>query len=1353
MKHSLKRKPSFFFVVLLFLITCNFLKAQTFNRIETVAGLSVLEENNGVAIADYNKDGFLDMFVVALGKDQNGVEKTHSRLLKNNNDGTFSDVTEAVGLLLNLFPLEKDGTTYDKVFEGVKHGAFWGDYDNDGYPDLFMTNVYQVYLFHNEGNGTFIDVTETSGLNIDSRCINTGATWFDYNKDGFLDLYISDWKGCDSNSFYENNGDGTFTSKIDLFGNTEHKNSLMSIPFDFNNDGWMDLYLANDVINRTNDLFINQKGKGFTEEASKYGLDHARNDMGIAFGDYNNDGFFDMYITDVLLNPLLTNKGDNTFVDLAVEQGVQLGGWSWDTVFSDFDLDGDEDLLVLNGFEYKGHSTEKNIYYQNRHANGIPKFIDKSVDSNLGELTISVGAGVFDFDNDGDEDILVTNTDRPSFFYENKTRDFTNTVQGLNWLKVNLEGTISNRDAIGTKLVLKTNKGKLSRYYSGKGFLSQNLKSVHFGLANANQIQELRITWPSGLIEIYNDLPLNKTINFKEGNSYTIPNIAPSIKLYGCTDPNSCNYNPNATISSGDCVYLKTVSSIYGNSNALKFSIEDYSYPPQSGNTVTWDVIGGSILEGKTANTVKVQWETGTEGTISVIEKNNSCSSKSIVLKVKLRSDSDPIPPVNKKSVARLWNEVLLNAIRKDFARPTVHARNLFHTSIVMYDAWAVYDENAKPYLLGNTVHQFTSDFEGFQTTETIELARDKTISYAAYRLLKHRFQNSPKLELTMGYFDNLMQELGYDINNTSLDYKSGNSIALGNYIAKTIIDYGYTDGSNEINKYKNSYYQPVNPPILLNNPDINEGALLYPNRWQPLSFDTFIDQSGNLIEGATPAFLGAEWGNVKPFNLEESEKKIYTRAGQNYIVYDDPGMPPQLDLAKSTPSSDAYKWSFSLNTIWSSHLNPHDNVMWDISPKSMGNINFNLIPKSVENHKYFYDLENGGDISKGHTINPRTNAPYKEQIVPRGDYTRVLAEFWADGPDSETPPGHWFSILNYVSDHELFKKKFNGTGNVLNNLEWDVKSYFVLGGAMHDAAISAWSIKGWYDYIRPISAIRFMAEKGQSSDASKSNYNIAGIPLVKNFIETVEIGDPLAGENNKNIGKIKLYAWKGHDFILNTNTDEAGVGWILAENWWPYQRISFVTPPFAGYVSGHSTFSRTAAEVLTLITGDEYFPGGMGEFFAKKDKFLVFEKGPSVDVTLQWATYRDASDQCSLSRIWGGIHPPADDIPGRIIGERIGKKAYDYATSFFDKDAFNNNQKHAIFPNPLKANSEELIITNTNQADVVKLFDLNGRYIQLVASSYSETNRTTILKFPKSITTGIFILKINNKTYKIVVQ
>jgi hypothetical protein len=364
---------------------------------------------------------------------------------------------------------------------------------------------------------------------------------------------------------------------------------------------------------------------------------------------------------------------------------------------------------------------------------------------------------------------------------------------------------------------------------------------------------------------------------------------------------------------------------------------------------------------------------------------------------------------------------------------------------------------------------------------------------------------------------------------------------------------------------------------------------------------------------------------------------------------------------------------------------------------------------------------------------------------VKRSDYTRILAEFWADGPDSETPPGHWFTILNYVSDQPIFEKRFEGMGPVLSDLEWDVKSYFTLGAAMHDAAVAVWGCKGWYDYIRPISAIRFLgSELGQSTSDTLPSYHEAGIKLREGFVELVDTLDPLivitydtlsidtvwVGKADfeliylqdtvyKNLNKIKLYAWKGPDYISNPETDAAGVDWILADDWWPYQRPTFVTPPFAGYVSGHSTFSRSAAEVMTLITGDEFFPGGMGEFFAPMNEFLVFEEGPSADVTLQWATYYDASDQCSLSRIWGGIHPPADDIPGRLMGMVIGPDAFDKAKELFQGAITNANTENrneiTVYPNPVM-NSTQINPSGDN-LDLIKLLDGNGREILNIKS------------------------------------
>lgn len=502
-------------------------------------------------------------------------------------------------------------------------------------------------------------------------------------------------------------------------------------------------------------------------------------------------------------------------------------------------------------------------------------------------------------------------------------------------------------------------------------------------------------------------------------------------------------------------------------------------------------------------------------------------------------------------------------------------------------------------------------------------------------------------------------------------------------------------------------------------NPDI-----LDPNRWQPLFLETFIDQSGNVVPSGAANFLSPEWGNVVPFSLHTKDLSIYERNGDFYKFYHDPGPPPFL---QSSGEGEAYKWGFTLVARWSGHLSNEDGVMIDISPNSIGNLEISQYPTAISQYPSFYDFDNGGDISTGRTVNPKTGLPYAPQIVSRGDYTRVLAEFWADGPASETPPGHWFTILNTVVDNPLLERKFKGEGEVLDPLEWDVKAYFILGGAMHDVAITAWGIKGWYDYIRPVSALRCMADQGQSSDESLPNYDAAGIPLQEGFIELVKPGDPLEGSAGENIDKIKIFTWRGPGYIADPTVDEAGVGWILAENWWPYQRPTFVTPPFAGYISGHSTFSRAAAEVLTLFTGDPYFPGGIGEFIAEKNLFLVFEEGPEEDIILQWATYRDAADQCSLSRIWGGIHPPGDDIPGRFIGREIGIDAFAYGEKYFDgiitdiEVPLRERFPITVYPNPVQNGVVNLSIPDQIKVFKVEVFDASGAKIMVRSGSENQ--------------------------------
>lgn len=626
-------------------------------------------------------------------------------------------------------------------------------------------------------------------------------------------------------------------------------------------------------------------------------------------------------------------------------------------------------------------------------------------------------------------------------------------------------------------------------------------------------------------------------------------------------------------------------------------------------------------------------------------------------------------PILAQHSVAMQWNEILLQGIRGDFARPTVHARNLYHSSVAMYDAWAAYDKEAKPFFLGNEKQGFVFEFEGVEELDDAESARREAISYAMYRLLRHRFLTSPGAWDLYLATDSLLLELGYDKNLTSIDYSTGSPSSLGNYIAAKIIEFGLQDGSNEQLGYENTYYEPFNDPIAIEQP--GNSSISDPNRWQPITLDVFIDQSGNVIPLNTPEFLSPEWGNVVPFVLDPSNSTIFERDEGTYRCYHDPGPPSYMQ--EGLGIDDPYKWGFALVASWSSHLGKANDRMIDISPGSQGN--GPDFPSNFEEYKAYYDFLEGADPSNGHSVNPATGMAYEPNVVPLSDYARVLAEFWADGPDSETPPGHWFTLLNYVNSHPAIVKKFEGKGDLMDDLEWDVKSYLMLGGAMHDCAISAWGIKGYYDYLRPVSAIRYMAEKGQSSMIDGPNYDPHGFPLVEGKIELISEGDPLAGPNNQFLNEIKLFAWKGPDYIDSPSVDIADVGWIRAKEWWPYQRPSFVSPPFAGYISGHSTFSRAAAEVLTAITADPFFPGGMAEFVAPKNEFLVFEDGPSQDITLQWATYRDASDQTSLSRIWGGIHPPIDDIPGRIIGEKIGKESFEFLKEYFyddsDEDGF----------------------------------------------------------------------------------
>jgi len=223
----------------------------------------------------------------------------------------------------------------------------------------------------------------------------------------------------------------------------------------------------------------------------------------------------------------------------------------------------------------------------------------------------------------------------------------------------------------------------------------------------------------------------------------------------------------------------------------------------------------------------------------------------------------------------------------------------------------------------------------------------------------------------------------------------------------------------------------------------------------------------------------------------------------------------------------------------------------------------------------------------------------------------------------------------------------------------------------VHDAAIAAWGAKGHYDYVRPISMIRYMGGLGQSTDPEGLSFHPDGLLLEDGVVEVITANSSAPGQRHEalaeHIGEVAVWSWQGEP--VDIETDVGGVGWIRAVEWVPYQRSTFVTPAFAAYVSGHSAFSRAAAEVLTAMTGSAFFPGGLGEWSVEADD-LEFEAGPTGTVTLQWATYQDASDEAGVSRLYGGIHVRADDLAGRVIGAEVGADAWELAQTYFDGSA-----------------------------------------------------------------------------------
>ncbi|MDP5168821.1 MAG: FG-GAP-like repeat-containing protein [Bacteroidia bacterium] len=489
-------------------------QGQDFLRVEQEAGLGHVTRNNGVSVADYDADGDLDLFFVGYRSFVEFDSTTWNRLMRNNGDGTFTDVTIEAGLT-NQF-----ANTDIQASIGEKMGASWGDYDNDGFPDLFLANSRADQLYHNDGDGTFTEVTEASGIVSCHTCYSSAGLWVDYDRDRDLDLYIPVLNG--DNILYQNKGDGTFEDVTLRMGINGVGVTWTAVAFDINGDGFQDILDVNDT--QINNLWENKSGQGFADVSLPYRMNDTGAGMGVTIGDYNNDGLFDVYITQIynyLPNPLFKNTGQRRFENVAAAMGVENTGWGWGTHFLDYDHDGDEDLFAVNGVvskQYIGGQEqldEPNYFYRNTLIEGTEGFVDWTTETSTGEMARARGLEVFDYDSDGDLDMVVANVETTPFLYQNQTVSESQSSH-TNWLQIDLEGTQSNRNAFGAQVTVTTAEGKYHRLHHGACFYGQSIKPVHVGLGAAELVERIIVLWPSGNRDTLLQVAINQKISIKE---------------------------------------------------------------------------------------------------------------------------------------------------------------------------------------------------------------------------------------------------------------------------------------------------------------------------------------------------------------------------------------------------------------------------------------------------------------------------------------------------------------------------------------------------------------------------------------------------------------------------------------------------------------------------------------------------------------------------------------------------------------------------------------------------------------------------------------------------------------------
>ena len=995
-------------------------------------------------------------------------------------------------------------------------GVCWLDYDNDGWLDLFVVNSYseadttrwekqgglpRTALFHNV-KGSFVNVSKRSGADLPVR--GEGCVAADFNGDSYTDLYVT------TGSYDEllwNNGDGTFTegakaAGIDEFG--WHSGAAVA---DVNGDGRPDLFVA-----------------GYTD---------LNTPIATAVG-----GFPTSYagVRDLLyLNEGNDGHGRARFREVGVQAGLEAADFrhGLGAMFADYNGDGRPDLYVAN--DEDANQLYENVAWPGGAAAdpaGLGfRFEERGVAEGVADPYAGMGIASGDYNGDGRLDLFVTNSRREPYAvlrradeadagapaFDNGRSAFRSAAAGsagwgASWVDLSLDGTpdlvLANGDIPVTSLSKDAARVQVLAPGSGKRYAIVGVP----GLAATPDVNGRGLA----AADYDNNGTVDVAVNSVGGRLVLLRNSGEKghwleVKL--------STFSPGAVATAVLPDGRTLVDEEHAGSSYL--SSEDPRLHFGLGSATTVRSLVVRFPGGRQTRLSNVRADR-----VVVVKPPSARPAAAKPAASYVRSNCTSLAAPT-RSVARIWNDALLaDDPGKD--DPAEQARDLFHLSAAMWDAWDAYTPKGTGYFVT----------EKHQAGDALA-ARNAAISYAAYRLLLWRASYGPNMRQAFAHLTDTMRLLCYEPGYTST--KGDSPAALGNRVAAAAIAYGKADGSLESRHYLDPSYAPVNAPLVVSQPGtpMHDGTF-----WQPLAFGQITIQGGFPIPADVQSFVDSQWGHVRGFALRASKKGLPI----------DPG-PPTL----GGPSGRAYKQAA-----------------------------VDVIRASAR--------------------------PTGAAIVAR----------WLAGHGT---PARWNEIADSVSDSRA------PGANAAARLASDVKLYFALDGALHDAAIASWGAKRTYDSVRPISMIRSLAFEGQSSDRKAPSYSPDGLPLVPGLVELVTKESSAPGQRHA--------ALAGHVGDVAVRTTR---GWVLGTRWAP--RGGTVTPPSPGWVSDGSAFARAAAAVLTADFGSPRIPAGAG--------------------LRPWTTYRTAADEAGLAGADAGIQTGGDDLAGRRVGAAVGARAWALAQRYF---------------------------------------------------------------------------------------